>query len=474
MKRAPYRRISFVAAVLALSACGKKSDDSAATTANVIYLSGVSANNSRAASGLMLTTPTAPSAADYAATSIASGPADQFSLFVKSINLKDDTGSKTVPIFTATEAKEIQIFGNSVDLSGLFTEIKCLDSSGAVIDTGGKSCKCGLDKSSKVVEEVSRPDGTKGCPEVPEGGTNPTATVSVDQTGTFTKLTLELVSKMTVKGCTASTVFKSSLTVNGEHKYCTQSGKASVNGISATNSDFESTTASPKTADAMVLEGYGDTAIDFPIKGGVTIDGTSKPNITLLIDTNRFTRYYNGNETKDAPFKKGMSTKFDSPGFFPPPTIQNYLFTFVGRIGSMKGYSYVTSAQTATSVSAMPSDFTCTDSCKTITGWLTLLYDVDGKPMVATFSQDDDNALLTLKGSNKDASGTDSTLISSKGSSSYDITFKLGTDTMGTVYSLVDSGAIDSTQTLNWKHSAMDTSSGGKLAYGKVKFTRKF
>jgi hypothetical protein len=353
-------------------------------------------------------------------------------------------------IFSDENGKAITVRDKTVDISDLFTTYACVDNTGTPV-VGVSECPCGLDADKNP---VAKDAATNSCPDT---GSTPTASVP-SSSGTYNKLSVEFSVRAKVKGCVTgnfSTVGSNGASTQGQHTYCTK----------ATANTFQST---PGVSDASELEGiaaeemdyqlpkanqlYSDASstfmMEFPISEGVTLtEGGSSPLMTMVIDTNRMLRFYNKNQTKSP--NPGMS---DSRAYFFNTVFEESAFVFVGGAGEIRGFNWWTDAckpyTLGTSCSA--------GNSSVVAGWMTVIKDTNGKPLVVGLMPDDDNSLTIVKGSNKSAEGLKSIAFEATGAN-YNVTYSLGTEGTGQIKNVNLDAAVGSTQT---------TTFSGLMEYG--------
>lgn len=445
------KNLCLMISVLALvSGCGKKkSTDNDATSAKInlsMKTTGGPSSTVKLSQNIFGT---------FKNTSIASGRPDTLKLYITKMTLEGGSGART--IFEDTAGKSISVGNKTIDISNLFTEYACLDSAGSPV-TGVAECPCGLDSSNQAIAKNA--DGS--CPD---SGNGATASVPVSE-GSYTKLNVEFQVRAKVKGCvTGDFTTVGNPPHQGVKTYCTkESGhtfKAEPGLAAAT--DFPASGAEEMDYQiSKANELYTDSAktftIQFPIQGGVTVtSGGTAPNLTMMIDTNRMLRFFNIN-TNQAP-NPGMSS---TRAYFFSTVFEESTFVFVGRPGDIRGFSWVID-----SCSNNTTGDACSGSTDSVAGWMTVIKDSDGKPLVVGIMPDDDNSFTVLKGSNKSSSGLDSSAFTATGSN-YDIKFTLGSDGSGTIKNVALDGALNSTQTVGATATMQSMVRGGQTT-----FTRK-
>ena len=447
--------------------CSKKNDSSdngSSGTKGTMLMQLVLPSKAKTSTGLYLLDTTAD---DFRSGAIASGKPDEFVINIKSISLSNDSGD-VLPIYSSTEGANIRAKAGKVDISELFTRYSCFSKSGTPLE--GIDCPCGLDANDQPVAK----DSTGVCP-ANEDGTAPKGIVEV-KTGTFTKLQVQYGIAAKMKGCVTgnySTV--GSPAVTGIHTYCTNSNKSTFQDQQGgQNADFETTSAN---ATEMLVQLGGQTPMpksssgsgtgsdtvtgNYTIKGGLTINETDKANLTLVIDDNRMLRFYNQNTPTQAP-NPGMP--LNTSYFFTGQLFDQSVYVFAGSPGEIRGFQWWAEACNTT---PKPADRICQgNDTKIVAGWMTIIMSPDGDPMVVGLMPDDDNTLTVIKGSNMSSEGVDTSVFAKTGTS-FDITYKLGSDGGGTLYgvNLADSVGNTQTGTFACKIQSNDY-------YGKVYFKR--
>lgn len=385
------------------------------------------------------------SISDFQNHSIASGPPDEFTIYIRRMELiRDGGGSRT--IFDAPGGQPLRIEGSQIDLSSLFTNYACVNSAGNPVDTGGQSCPCGLYSND---QPVPLDPVTGKCPMAAD--ITPPEGILKAETGAYSMMRITYFRRSQIKGCVTGNFIGTTLVTAGTHTYCTRAAFSTFNtDPGGQNANFENMTPELMDFDLLTIgdsqNGFTtDTSsiftLDYPIKDSISIaqDGTAQ--LTLLLDVNRMLRFYNRGRTDQGP----------APGL---PTDRSYFFTsvfresgfsFVGRPGSIRGYSFVT--QACTGATLIPPDHVCTTG-SIVGGWLTLATAADGSPLLAGFQPDDDNTLTVIKGSNMRLIGSnyvpDPSLITTNLDSTLNITFVLGTEGQGTVFNFNPDIAVGS------------------------------
>lgn len=113
-----------------------------------------------------------------------------------------------------------------------------------------------------------------------------------------------------------------------------------------------------------------------------TIDASSPIKITILFDINRLLRFYNGTGSGVNP-----TDPIHKAYFFGHSLLGSWIATFFGDPGKIEGYA------TRYSVTATPNP-----GYGLVKGWMTVVYDSNGKFLSGLLMGDDDNALTCAKG----------------------------------------------------------------------------
>ena len=464
---------------MGINACSKKSPTSSSTTATASYNLKLSMVSSGASTASLFR---AQSVSDsgFLNSSIGSSPAEEVTFKIQSMTLGSSTDSTVnVPIFSDTAGKAVTVRESSVDLSNFFTKFECIDSAGnAVTVPAGKTCECGLKADGTFIDKVSTtlPDGTTGlgCPVLAAGETAPLGVMSVNQAGTFNKLTVNFTSLGQMKGCvTGKYKANASDNTGTAATNCTKSGKGLDSGLTTTSSDF--TSANPENMNVYLSKSGTASGTSFSktfiIPGGITLGADAAPSITLLIDTGRMLRFYNGD------------TDFSSPGpdyathaskaFFFTTVFEESIYIFLGIPGSIRGYRWAVNAENWTT-STDPGTHACTTGCKIVAGWMTLILDKEGAPLMASLMPDDDNALTVVKGgtySTTNQGELDTAAIVQNSASNWDIHYNLGDELNGIIYGFNPTSANASSQ--DGSFSMTSNHSGTKHSWGELTFVRK-
>ncbi len=479
LKKLTYGFLSIILLIVTINACSKKSDSKSTNESSYnLQIRMVSSGASTASSFMQFQS---VSDSNFLNSSIGSGPAEEVTFKIQSMTLGSTTDSSiSVPIFSDTNGKSVTVRESSVDLSNFFTKFSCLDSNGnSVTVPEGQTCDCGVKADGTLIQKVATtlPDGTTGlaCPVLADGETAPLGVISVNQTGTFDKLTVNFVNLGQMKGCVTGKYKSTSGDNTGTTATnCTQSGKGlDVTSITTSIYDFPSTNSENMNIYLSKSGSQGGSSItkEFVIPGGVTIDSTSTPSITLLIDTGRMLRFYNANQAFSSPGPTYETLK--SNAFFFTTVFEESIYVFLGVPGSILGYRWAADATNWTTSSA-PSNHLCTSNCKTVAGWMTLILDKDGKPMMASLMPDDDNALTVLKGgtySTTTPGKLDSSAIVENSSTDWSINYNLGTQLSGTIYGFDPTGALSSSN--DGTFSMTSNHSGTQNSWGALTFIRK-
>ncbi|MEZ4741056.1 MAG: hypothetical protein R3B45_01170 [Bdellovibrionota bacterium] len=167
-------------------------------------------------------------------------------------------------------------------MSQFFTEIKCMDNDGNVLDF---ECPCGADQDGNPIEkkEIENEDGEKelSCPALEEGQSPPVALVQVSQEGTFDTLKVSLLNSTDVKGCVGNYIRQDGWGTSDASKYtddvafenyCTKKSftmETALAGTATESSEFLSTAddAQWTTSRLSLNPDHGDSFnMEFPIK----------------------------------------------------------------------------------------------------------------------------------------------------------------------------------------------------------------
>lgn len=444
---------------LMLLACSKKESKDAAVPTGTVQVS------MRLATGVESSSFLAdPKPSDFKSNAIISGSPDEMKISIKKMILSNDTGTQ-ITIFSDDSGKELSVKSGKLDISSLFTKYACLDKKGSPVE--GVECPCGLDDLDKPVEK----DAEGKC-KLPESYTPPSGLLEA-QEGTFTSLRVEFGIAAKMKGClTGNYSTNGGQAVQGLHTYCTNSAKSTFQPVQGgTNADFEiaeteSTEMDVQLSGLTPMPTTKEMTVgkSFPIKGGVTITANQKSDLSLVIDTNRMLRFYNQNTPDQAP-NPGMPLK--TSYFFTGLVFDNSVFVFVGKPGEIMGFQTWTDACYA---KPKPADRICADttlSRTVVAGWVTVIKDSEGKPMVMALNPDDDNTTTLIKGSNVSQAGIDTAAFVSSGSN-FDMKYSLSNDGGGTLYGINLESDLLSTQTATFECKMQSND-----YYGKV-FLRRY
>ena len=419
---------------LGLSGCSSKDDGNSSSSSSSKLLLQFK-TSAKPTSALALSS----SETDFRNSAIASGRPDSLTLYVKRMALEGTSGVKI--IFSDTDGKAIKVKDKTVDISDLFTNYACVDTTGTPVEGVGE-CPCGLDADKKPVLKDTT---TNACPDT---GSAPVASVPADA-GTYTKLSVEFSVRGKVKGCVTgnfTTVGSTGSSTQGSHTYCTKesahtfqatpgvSAASELEGITAEEMDYQLPKANQlytATTDTFMME--------FPISGGVTLtEGGTSPLMTMVIDTNRMLRFYNKNQT-NSPNNMGSSR-----AYFFNTVFEESAFVFVGAAGDVRGFKWWTDA-----CSPYTSGTPCSGNTSTVAGWMTVIKNADGKPLVVGLMPDDDNSLTIVKGSNKSSDGLKSSAFEATGSN-YNVTYSLGTNGTGQIQNVNLDADVGTTQTTSF------------------------
>lgn len=451
------RIIFLTMGLLVVFSCGKKKEDPQMGPLNV----GIHVANSGTSSSAL----TDPDFSDFKANSTTSGPPTSLTIYIKSMTLKDagDTnvgGGKT--IFYDEVGKPIRITGSKVDLSSLFDSFTCVDSKGRSIDMGdGSDCACGLDAKNQPIlkdEQGKCPDNVSGIP--------PLGNVSAE-VGTYGTLGVEYYVKAQAKGCVSGDYRSDgSAAVTGRHTYCTRAAHSTFSTpLGGTNADFEDQT--PQEMDFSLSMNPNDLSDPtatlyeaYPIRDGIEIGGDSTATLTMVIDVNRMLRFYNQGMKDQGP-NPGMPT---NRSFFYTTVFDGSAFVFVGQPGDIKGFAFVTNA--CADQATIPADHICVDNPFVVAGWITLIFDKSGNPIVTNLMPDDDNTLTVIKGANRTAdpgAGWDPSCFTVNSGGIVDLKFYLGNEGSGHIYGINTNMAVGSQESTAYFESGFHNHSYGKL-----------
>lgn len=386
-----------------------------------------------------------------------SGAPDAFNVTVTYMALVEagEVGQRR-PIFSDDEGKTLAITGSRVDLSDMFTNFACVDNTGNPLDVvewynttfqqikdtdvyadgtrveyrlweteEDASCECGFDANGYPMG----PNAEGKCPPSEGGDGSGGQVAEVEATpDSYRSLIIRYKRIAQIKGCLSGyfsdTDSRDPGTDLTQYTYCTQASKAYINGVSngASNSDFVTGSAELMDFDlwspgrwnsnqtGMHYDPTVDTStiqeLEFPISGGVTIATDGDAQLTLVIDTNRLLRFFKSGQSLD-----GRGPGPDAPSsnpYFYSTTFDATQFVFVGSPGGIYGYELVTNPCVVDDVSQIPStgvasDYTCSSPQDPLPGWLTLITDANGDPIVASISNDDDLNFSIVQGDTKNA-----------------------------------------------------------------------
>ncbi len=387
-----------------------------------------------------------PAFEDFRPDSTTSGAPSDLTIYVKKIVLRSsdsNTQTRERVVFEDATGKPIDISGAKIDLSSLFTEFACINSSGEVVELeNGETCPCGLDTNDQPIQK----DSQDKCPKISKAeGTLPAGKASV-AVGAYSDLIVTYLKKAQVKGCVVGN-FRDGSLQPGQHTYCTQKDHttftASATTMGGQNADFEDQTPELMDFDLSLSNDYPvDSAatidVTYPIKDNVEIATSGSVRMTLVIDVNRVLRFFN----------QGRSDQGAGPelpinrSYFYTSVFTSSSFVFVGKPGDIKGYAFVTKA--CSSITTIPADHECIDNPFVVAGWVTLIYDKDGNPMAVNIMPDDDNTLTVIKGGNGTRNGLDTTYFTVT-PSGLDIKFNLGETDTGKIFNVNTDLAIGAT-----------------------------
>ncbi len=475
-----YRSLKIAVPILLLIACGKKKSETPTATTTTpmgtLQLNLVVAS-AATTSPLLLDklSGVTPQTTGFENWSIASGAPETFKIKISRISLKVSGTTNSTPIadsekvvFEDTNGKELRIDGSYVDLSSLFSKFACVNTQGEKVDTGGVACPCGLDANNTPVAQVGG-----ACPK-PAATSTATSTVTAPigeatvPALKYDTVKVEFLAGAKIKGCVKGT-FRAD---HALHTYCTRSNFSTFIAPigSANNSDFEDATgATAQEMDIHIGDPKGSFTsaqtetftLEFPIANGVTIGENGSQKLTLLIDTNRILRYNNHarNETT-IPF-------YDRSYFF-SSVFSSSIFVFVGDPGTIRGYSWETSA--CNNETSIPTNHICTNNPFTVAGWLTMIFDKSGNPILASSIPDDDSTLTVMKGSNtRTGTGLTPSDITSPSTGLWNVVIHLNDDPFNIVNVPGNINVGESTTNASFDGQTL---SDGKYRYGTVNFTR--
>jgi hypothetical protein len=385
-------------------------------------------------------------------SSIASGAPRLFAIYLKKMTLTglDDNGvSQQVPIFESKSSRGLRLIISSglIDITELFTNFSCFSADGNVIDVPmGKTCECGVYKADgAIVEKVENSKGEKVCPwnkdfqsmeDDPSSEENsqeeeseseekfnmdtvilPSAVLSAPYL-TYTSVSITYKVMASVLGCVHGDFIEHS-NFPGRHTYCTQYQHTINSGTKPSHLAFKDKrpTMTQIPLQKNYEASYSDTAtLNFEIKNPIILKKGQRANLSLAIDSNRMLRFFNQGRSDQGP---NPSFPVDRSYFF-TTLFEDSIFVFAGRPGGIQGYEWL--ARHCTKESG------CSEGDNKLTyvkGWMTIIFDSEGKPLVNNIMPDDDNTLTTLKGSNQGAGGIDTSLFTQKSSAHYDCSVKL-------------------------------------------------
>ncbi|SMF16284.1 hypothetical protein [Pseudobacteriovorax antillogorgiicola] len=397
-------------------------------------------------------------AADFRNSSIASGAPDSMTIYIQKIALQQGSTGSPYTVFYDEAGKGIKVSSGKVDISQLFTVYECIGNDGIPVE--GLECPCGLDDDDAPVEYNE--DGT--CP----GEGTDAVGIAPASEGTYDYIAIDYYQRAKVTGCVtgnfSSTSDSGGADTQGERTYCTQESLHTFQSTqgAASASEFENVTAQEMNLQVslgsdLTQDETETISYKYPLSESITVSADSSPTMTMVIDTNRMLRFYNQNVTQS--INPGVPS--DRSFFF--NTVFDYsVFAFVGSPGDIRGFQWWTDACSGT----VTADRLCADSgnVQTVAGWLTVVKDSSGTPLVAGFMPDDDNSWTIIKGSNKSADGLDADAFTADGAN-YNIGFSLGTDGAGTIYGANLDADLNSTQEITFE--------GLQSSYGKLYLNRQ-
>jgi hypothetical protein len=426
---------------------------------------------------------------DFKNQSIASGAPDRLKVTITKISLEGaDSSTSALKLFDNSDGKEIDIIGSRVDLGDMFSDYDCIDGNGKTFTlAAGQSCECGFDSEENPLgkvdvtqtDEAGTTTTLEMCPQddptytgTQAGGGSVTSIQG--SSGVYKSVKVTFKRKASIQGCVTGDFLNpgsDSGNITGKHTYCSQSAHGLYKNIGgSTNEAFENKAAELMDFD-LAMAGSSDTGdtleLTFPINGNLNLEAGKSTALTMVMDTNRLLRFYNQNRTEGP--NPGAPTKVS---YFFTTVFNSSIYVFAGQPGSIQGYQWVTKACTEIEDANVPTDRDCNSSSAfTVAGWFTVILDSSDVPMAINFMPDDDNTLTVIKGSNHgvDATGSaswDRTLVSSKGSNIYDLSYSLGEGQSGTLFN------FDVSATLN--NSVSNVSFRGlQKSHGTVTLIRK-
>jgi hypothetical protein len=378
---------------LLLAACEQDDDDNVVKADNSsstapVTLSVKAANSSNYSPGLSQVHPlssidTTPDT-EFHPTSITSGPPEGFKLAITNIVLDNtEKDQEIVTLFENREGVVINIEGSVVDLSSLIGE----------------------------VENEPNASGDEVIFNIPSG--------------TYNRLSFNFMRKSEIKGCVRA-IFAEDISdvddASGDHTYCTQTNYSTFSGNKGQNADFENKASEWMDFDINGMNSFTtDTTetfgFSFPIENNLVVESTTDAiNMTLVIDMNRLLRFYNRGRSDTGP-NPGHPTDYS---YFFDTTFRDSIFGFAGEPGQI--YGYYMSAYACWNATTIPADHICQTNGDWIDFWMTIITDVSGIPIVASFMPDDDNMGI-VKGTHRDVSGK---FIEDNGNGTMKIKFSLG------------------------------------------------
>ena len=391
---------------------------------------GVSAaSGETATSGLRVAEPTDPNEKYYFGKRSLGGGADELTIYITKMVLKDSSASEEVPIFVNPDGKPLRIVGNRVDMSNFFTEIGCYSEAGDVLPD---PCPCGVDVDGNIIEQVDalNDDGSvatdpetgevlKACPltetsdtgEPPVVEKNPIAFINVSQVGSFDTLKVSYRNDALASGCVQGYVQRADVPDSDENahnvveweRYCTKSAQGSDKteaGESFARSTFADATGTAEGELQTIYltaqyTGENPTAnADYEITGGITIteDDSNSPQITMLIDVGSLLRFHIDDNIEG---RKHNEFETWNGAFFYVRLFSAQNFVFVGEAGSIRGYTLElnlkeqnedllnTPSGTAANPSAYDECVLTNNDCSFVgKGRISLIYDKDGSPLL--------------------------------------------------------------------------------------------
>jgi hypothetical protein len=465
------RMVPVVSVALALlGGCGKKGDDKKDSGGKnrgeegpkATLQMGVLALANQASLELNLVS-APPVLSDFVASSITSGAPESLTVKIAKMELISASG-KSQTIFDEPTGKEVRIDGAYVDLSSLFTTFACVDKNGIAVDTGGAACPCGLDATNQPIPQV---DGICPTPADPSAIAPAVGTLEVP-VDTYSSLKVSFLRGARVKGCVSGTFGNGGEVTAGAHTYCTRADYSTFNAtVGGVNANFENQEAQEMDFDLQLSNSFtqnksGLITLDFPVSDNIVVSSSEAQRLTMVIDTNRLLRFYNQGRDDYQPPNPGLP---GNQSYFFTTVFEGSTFVFTGVPGEIRGYSFVTNA-CAGETAPFPTDHVCTNNPFVVAGWLTMVFDKNGSPLLANIMPDDDNTLTVLKGGNKSSGGLQSSYFESAGTALWNVSGGLGSEEKNqTIFGVPTELAVGS-ETTNVYFEGMQSS------YGTIRLKR--